>query len=45
VLSATTHEVVALHHYGFGGDSLGRGTHNSGVRASLIKSALAGIGL
>ncbi|AKJ00337.1 trypsin-like peptidase [Archangium gephyra] len=45
VLSATSHEVVALHHYGFGGDSLGRGTHNSGVRASLIKSALAGIGL
>lgn len=38
-------EVVALHHYGFGGDAMGRGTHNSGVRASLIKSALAGIGL
>jgi V8-like Glu-specific endopeptidase len=45
VFSATTHEVVALHHYGFGGDAMGRGTHNSGVRASLIKSALAGIGL
>lgn len=45
VFSATTHEVVALHHYGFNGDTLGRGTHNSGVRATLIKNALAGIGL
>ncbi len=45
VLSATSHEVVALHHYGFGGDASGRGTHNSGVKASLIKSALAEIGL
>jgi V8-like Glu-specific endopeptidase len=45
VLSAATHEVVALHHYGYNGDTLGRGTHNSGVRATLIKNALAGIGL
>ncbi|UQA58082.1 trypsin-like serine peptidase [Polyangium aurulentum] len=45
VLSATTNEVVALHHYGFGGDSEGRGTHNSGVRAGEIKPALASIGL
>jgi V8-like Glu-specific endopeptidase len=45
VLSTSTNEVIALHHYGFGGDSSGRGTHNSGVRATLIKSALAEIGL
>jgi V8-like Glu-specific endopeptidase len=45
VLSANGHEVVALHHYGYNGDSAGRGTHNSGVRASLLKSALAEIGL
>ena len=40
VLSEKTHEVVALHHYGFNKDTLGRGTHNSGVRASLIRDAL-----
>jgi V8-like Glu-specific endopeptidase len=45
VLSAATNEVVALHHYGFGGDGNGRGTHNSGVRAGEIKPALASIGL
>jgi hypothetical protein len=45
VLSSSTHEVVALHHYGFGGDSMGRGTHNSGVRASLVRARLAEIGL
>jgi V8-like Glu-specific endopeptidase len=45
VLSKTTHEVVALHHYGFNGDSMGRGTHNSGVKASLVKMRLAEIGL
>jgi len=45
VLSATSNEVVALHHYGFNGNSSGRGTHNSGVKASLIKSALAEIGI
>lgn len=45
VLSTSTNEVIALHHYGFNGDASGRGTHNSGVRATLIKSALAELGL
>jgi len=45
VLSTATNEVIALHHFGFNGDASGRGTHNSGVRATLIKSALAEIGL
>ena len=45
VLSTASNQVVALHHYGMGGNSQGRGTHNSGVRATLLKSALAEIGL
>ncbi|ATB30955.1 trypsin-like serine peptidase [Melittangium boletus] len=45
VLSSSSNQVVALHHYGMGGNSSGRGTHNSGVRATLLKSALAEIGL
>ncbi|MET0403077.1 MAG: trypsin-like peptidase domain-containing protein [Cystobacter sp.] len=43
VLSTATNEVIALHHYGY--SSGGKGTHNSGVRATLLKSALAEIGL
>jgi len=45
VLSASGNEVVALHHYGFNGNSLGRGTHNSGVRASHIRAALRDVGI
>ncbi|XXF74941.1 serine protease [Myxococcaceae bacterium GXIMD 01537] len=45
VLSSTSNQVIALHHYGFGGNAQGRGTHNSGVRATLVKARLAEIGL
>jgi hypothetical protein len=45
VLSSSSHTVVALHHYGFGGNSMGRGTHNSGVKASRVRARLAEIGL
>jgi hypothetical protein len=40
VLSENSHEVIALHHYGFNKDAWGRGTHNSGVRASHVRAAL-----
>jgi hypothetical protein len=45
VLSENSHEVIALHHYGFNGNSSGRGTHNSGVRASHIRTALLDINI
>jgi V8-like Glu-specific endopeptidase len=45
VLAENSHEVVALHHYGFNQDSMGRGTHNSGVRAGHIRTALLDINI
>ena len=45
VLSSTGHTVVGLHHVGVGGDSMGRGTVNLGVKASLVRARLAEIGL
>jgi V8-like Glu-specific endopeptidase len=45
VLSSTGHTVVGLHHVGVGGNSLGRGTVNLGVKATLVKARLAEIGL
>ncbi|WP_224249374.1 trypsin-like serine peptidase [Hyalangium gracile] len=45
VLSASGHTVIGLHHVGVGGDSMGRGTVNLGVKASLVKARLAEIGL
>jgi V8-like Glu-specific endopeptidase len=45
VLSSSSHNVVGLHHVGVGGDSMGRGTVNLGVKASLVKARLAEIGL
>jgi V8-like Glu-specific endopeptidase len=45
VLAENNHEVVALHHYGYNQDPWGRGTHNSGVRASHIRTALLDINI
>ncbi|AFE05551.1 hypothetical protein COCOR_03992 [Corallococcus coralloides DSM 2259] len=45
VLSTSTNEVVALHHIGIGGNSQGRGTANTGVKATRVKARLAEIGL
>ncbi|MCK8498363.1 MULTISPECIES: trypsin-like serine peptidase [Myxococcus] len=45
VLSASTHQVVGLHHIGLGGNSQGRGTANTGVKATRVKARLAEIGL
>lgn len=45
VLSATSHQVVGLHHIGLGGNSQGRGTANTGVKATRVKARLAEIGL
>ncbi|WIG97474.1 trypsin-like peptidase domain-containing protein [Myxococcus sp. SDU36] len=45
VLSSSSHQVVGLHHYGLGGNSQGRGTANSGVKATRVKARLAEIGL
>lgn len=45
VLSTSTNEVVALHHIGLGGNSSGRGTANTGVKATRVKARLAEIGL
>jgi V8-like Glu-specific endopeptidase len=45
VLSSTGHTVIGLHHVGVGGDSMGRGTVNLGVKATLVKARLAEIGL
>ncbi|RKG59334.1 serine protease [Corallococcus sp. CA054B] len=45
VLSTSTNQVVALHHIGIGGNSQGRGTANTGVKATRVKARLAEIGL
>ncbi|NNB91029.1 trypsin-like peptidase domain-containing protein [Corallococcus exiguus] len=45
VISTSTHQVVALHHIGIGGNSQGRGTANTGVKATRVKARLAEIGL
>jgi hypothetical protein len=45
VLSDASNQVVALHHYGFNNNGSGRGTHNSGVRASHIRAALREVGI
>ena len=45
MLSENSHEVVALHHTGFNQDPMGRGTHNSGTRASFIRTALLDINI
>lgn len=45
VLSSTSHQVVGLHHIGLGGNSQGRGTANTGVKATRVKARLAEIGL
>jgi V8-like Glu-specific endopeptidase len=45
VLSASGNEVVALHHYGFNKDYMGRGTYNSGVCVSHIRAALCDVGV
>jgi len=45
VLSASTHQVVGLHHIGLGGNAQGRGTANTGVKATRVKARLAEIGL
>lgn len=45
VLSSSTHQVVGLHHIGLGGNSQGRGTANTGVKATRVKARLAEIGL
>ncbi|WP_084735737.1 trypsin-like serine peptidase [Cystobacter ferrugineus] len=39
------HHVVALHHLGYGGNSQGRGSYNSGVKASFLRAALYEIGV
>lgn len=39
------HRVIALHHWGLGGDSSGRGTGNAGVKATALRARLAEIGL
>ncbi len=39
------HYVVALHHWGLGGNSSGRGTGNAGVKATALRARLAEIGL
>ncbi len=44
VLFGYNHEVVALHHVGYNRDSNGRGTHNSGVKASYLRAALGELG-
>jgi predicted small lipoprotein YifL len=45
VLSTSSNQVVALHHIGIGGNSQGRGTANTGVKATRVKARLAEIGL
>ncbi|MCP3162227.1 trypsin-like serine peptidase [Myxococcus qinghaiensis] len=45
VISSSTHQVVGLHHIGLGGNSSGRGTANTGVKATRVKARLAEIGL
>ena len=45
VISTSTNQVVALHHIGIGGNSQGRGTANTGVKATRVKARLAEIGL
>jgi hypothetical protein len=45
VLDSTGHTVIGLHHVGVGGDSMGRGSFNLGVKASLVRARLAEIGL
>ncbi|WP_426752363.1 trypsin-like serine peptidase [Myxococcus sp. Y35] len=45
VLSASSHQVVGLHHIGLGGNSQGRGTANTGVKATRVRARLAEIGL
>ncbi|MBZ4331525.1 serine protease [Corallococcus interemptor] len=45
VISTATNQVVALHHIGIGGNSQGRGTANTGVKATRVKARLAEIGL
>ncbi|RJS25207.1 serine protease [Corallococcus sp. H22C18031201] len=45
VFSSTSNEVVALHHIGLGGNSSGRGTGNTGVKATRVRARLAEIGL
>lgn len=45
VLSSSSHQVVGLHHIGLGGNSQGRGTANTGVKATRVKARLAEIGL
>ncbi|NOJ97802.1 serine protease [Corallococcus sp. CA049B] len=45
VISTSTNQVVALHHIGVGGNSQGRGTANTGVKATRVKARLAEIGL
>jgi V8-like Glu-specific endopeptidase/predicted small lipoprotein YifL len=45
VISTSSNQVVALHHIGIGGNSQGRGTANTGVKATRVKARLAEIGL
>jgi hypothetical protein len=41
--TATAHQVIALHHWGLGGDSSGRGTGNAGVKASALRARLGSL--
>ncbi|GHG77061.1 trypsin-like peptidase domain-containing protein [Comamonas sp. JC664] len=45
VLSTSTNQVVGLHHIGLGGNSQGRGTGNTGIKATRVRARLAEIGL